>query len=119
MDAEWTNDRDSVLRLASDLRCPTLVIQGSQDAVVGPARGAAVADAIPHAQLITLDGCGHAPHLRDPVRTNLLIRDFVSSSGTAASVGLVLVLILAALRPNLLVLAGLIGLAGMLVSPRL
>jgi pimeloyl-ACP methyl ester carboxylesterase len=62
--------------------CPTLVIQGSQDAVVGPARGAAVADAIPHAQLITLEGCGHAPHLRDPVMTNLLIRDFVLRTGT-------------------------------------
>jgi pimeloyl-ACP methyl ester carboxylesterase len=78
MDAEWTNDRDSVVRLGAQVRCPALVIQGSQDAVVGPARGAAVADAIPHARLITLEGCGHAPHLRDPVRTNLLIRDFVS-----------------------------------------
>jgi pimeloyl-ACP methyl ester carboxylesterase len=39
MDAEWTNDRDSVLRLAAQVRCPTLVIQGSQDAVVGPAGG--------------------------------------------------------------------------------
>ena len=28
MDAEWTNDRDSVLRLAAQVRCPTLVIQG-------------------------------------------------------------------------------------------
>jgi pimeloyl-ACP methyl ester carboxylesterase len=81
MDAEWTNDRDSVLRLGTQVPCPTLVIQGSKDAVVGPARGAAVADAIPHAQLITLEGCGHAPHLRDPVMTNLLIRDFVSSGG--------------------------------------
>jgi pimeloyl-ACP methyl ester carboxylesterase len=79
MDAEWTNDRDSVLRLGAQVRCPTLVIQGTQDAVVGPARGAAVADAIPDAQLITLEGCGHAPHLRDPVITNLIIRDFVAS----------------------------------------
>ncbi len=78
LDAEWTNDRENVLRLGTQVRCPTLVIQGSQDAVVGPARGAAVADAIPHAQLITLKGCGHAPHLRDPVITNLLIRHFVS-----------------------------------------
>jgi pimeloyl-ACP methyl ester carboxylesterase len=78
LDAEWTNDRDSVLRLGAQVLCPTLVIQGSQDAVVGPARGAAVADAIPHAHLITLQGCGHAPHMRDPVITNLLIRDFVS-----------------------------------------
>jgi pimeloyl-ACP methyl ester carboxylesterase len=70
-----------VLRLSAQVRCPALVLQGSQDAVVGPARGAAVADAIPHAQLITLEGCGHAPHLRDPVRTNLLIRHFVSQGG--------------------------------------
>ena len=83
IDAEWTNDRDSVLRLGTQVLCPTLVIQGSQDAVVGPARGAAVADAIPHAQLITLEGCGHAPHLRDPVMTNLLIRDFaLRTAGT-------------------------------------
>jgi pimeloyl-ACP methyl ester carboxylesterase len=40
-----------------------------------------VADAIPHAQLITLEGCGHAPHLRDPVITNLLIRHYVSGLG--------------------------------------
>jgi pimeloyl-ACP methyl ester carboxylesterase len=32
---------------------------------------------MPHARLITLEGSGHAPHLRDPVVTNLLIRDFV------------------------------------------
>jgi pimeloyl-ACP methyl ester carboxylesterase len=79
LDAEWTNDRDSVLRLGAQVQCPALVLQGSQDAVVGPARGAAVADAIPHGQLITLEGCGHAPQLRDPVRTNLLIRHFVSA----------------------------------------
>ena len=87
MDAEWTNDRDSIVRLGAHVRCPTLVIQGSQDAVVGPARGAAVADAIPHAQLITLEGCGHAPHLRDPVITNLLIRHYVSGLGKPVASG--------------------------------
>ena len=76
MDAEWLNDRETVLRLCAQVRCPTLVIQGSQDAVVGPARGAAVAEAIPGAQLITLEGSGHGPHLRDPVKANLIIRDF-------------------------------------------
>jgi pimeloyl-ACP methyl ester carboxylesterase len=60
-----------------------MVIQGSMDAVVGPARGAAVAAAIPEARLITLEGCGHAPHLRDPVRVNLLLRDFVMRLGVA------------------------------------
>jgi pimeloyl-ACP methyl ester carboxylesterase len=78
MDAEWLNDRDSALRLCAKVPCPTLVIQGSEDAIVGRARGAAVAAAIPQARLITLEGSGHAPYLRDPVITNLLIRDFVS-----------------------------------------
>jgi pimeloyl-ACP methyl ester carboxylesterase len=78
MDAEWLNDRDSALRLCAKVPCPTLVIQGSEDAIVGRARGAAVATAIPQARLITLEGSGHAPQLRDPVITNLLIRDFVS-----------------------------------------
>ena len=77
MDAEWPNDRENALRLCAQVRCPTLVIQGSQDAIVGPARGAAVAEAIPHARLITLEGCGHAPHLRDAVLTNLLLREFI------------------------------------------
>jgi pimeloyl-ACP methyl ester carboxylesterase/predicted glycosyltransferase len=76
MDAEWFNDRDHALELCAQVRCPTLVIQGTADAIVGPARGAAVAAAIPQARLITLDGCGHAPQLRDPVRSNLIIRDF-------------------------------------------
>ncbi len=76
MDAEWLNDEETVLRRCAQIRCPTLVIQGTQDAVVGPARGAAVAAAIPGARLITFEGSGHGPHLRDPVRANLLIRDF-------------------------------------------
>ena len=85
MDAEWPNDRENALRLCAQVRCPTLVIQGSQDAIVGRARGAAVAEAIPHARLITLEGCGHAPHLRDPVITNLLLRDFIEPRRTPTS----------------------------------
>jgi pimeloyl-ACP methyl ester carboxylesterase len=81
MDTGWANDRDSALRLCRQVSCPTWVVQGSGDAVVGPARGAAVAAAIPDAQMITLEGCGHAPHLRDPIRMNLLLRDFVEALG--------------------------------------
>ena len=83
MDAAWLNDRETALRLCAQVRCPTLVIQGSADAVVGPARGAAVAAAIPGARLITFEGSGHAPHLRDPVAANLVIRDFACPAGPA------------------------------------
>ena len=76
IESEWPNDAEQSLSLCAQVRCPTLVIQGAEDAIVGPARGPAVAEAIPNARLITLDGCGHAPHLRDPVAANLIIRDF-------------------------------------------
>jgi pimeloyl-ACP methyl ester carboxylesterase/predicted glycosyltransferase len=76
MDAEWFNDEESALALCAQVRCPVLVVQGTRDAVVGAARGAAVATAIPNAVLVSLEGSGHGPHLRDPVKMNLLLRDF-------------------------------------------
>jgi pimeloyl-ACP methyl ester carboxylesterase/predicted glycosyltransferase len=57
---------------------PCLVIQGSEDAIVGPGAGPLLADALGHrARLVELAGSGHCPHARDPVKVNLLIRDFV------------------------------------------
>ena len=76
MASPWPNDRDTALALCARIQCPTLVVQGTQDEVVGPERGAAVAAAIPGAQLVTMAGSGHGPNLRDPVRTNLILRDF-------------------------------------------
>jgi pimeloyl-ACP methyl ester carboxylesterase len=52
--ADWPNDRENALRLCARVQCPTLVIQGTEDAIVGPARSAAVAAAIPGAQLVKL-----------------------------------------------------------------
>jgi pimeloyl-ACP methyl ester carboxylesterase/predicted glycosyltransferase len=75
-DAEWFNEAGSALALCARISCPTLVIQGTRDAVVGPARGPAVAAAIPGARLLEMEGSGHGPHLRDPVAANLAIRDF-------------------------------------------
>jgi pimeloyl-ACP methyl ester carboxylesterase len=62
------------------VRCPALVIAGTADAVTGPDRGIALAEAL-GADLVLLDGCGHAPHVRDPVRVNLLLRAFLSRTG--------------------------------------
>jgi pimeloyl-ACP methyl ester carboxylesterase len=42
------------------------------------ARGAALAEAT-GGRLVTLAGSGHCPHVRDPVRVNLLVREFVES----------------------------------------
>ena len=77
-DAEWLDERgEQALELCKQVPCRALVVQGSEDAIVGPARGAAVAAALPNARLVMFEGSGHAPHLRDPVKFNLVLRDFL------------------------------------------
>ena len=62
--------------------CPCLVIQGAEDAIVGPDAGRSLAAALgERATLVELGGSGHSPHVRDPVKVNLLIRDFLDSLG--------------------------------------
>jgi pimeloyl-ACP methyl ester carboxylesterase len=65
------------------VRCPTLVIHGDADAIRPHAQGAALAAAT-GGRLVTLAGAGHLPQARDPVRVNLLIREFVESLGGPA-----------------------------------
>jgi predicted glycosyltransferase len=54
-----------------------LVVQGTDDRIVGPERGPAVASAIPGARLLLMEGSGHCLHLRDPVRFNLELAGFL------------------------------------------
>jgi pimeloyl-ACP methyl ester carboxylesterase len=63
--------------LCARLHCPSLVIHGDADAIIPVARGAALAEAT-RGRLVTLEGAGHAPPARDPVKVNLLLRDFVA-----------------------------------------
>jgi pimeloyl-ACP methyl ester carboxylesterase/predicted glycosyltransferase len=58
-----------------EIRCPVLVVHGDQDAVFAYDTAVRLAEWL-HAELVTIHGGGHAPPLREPVVTNLLIRDF-------------------------------------------
>jgi pimeloyl-ACP methyl ester carboxylesterase/predicted glycosyltransferase len=69
-------DEEAARELCARIRCPVLVIQGTADAITGPGRGMALAEAT-RGDLVLLEGSGHGPHVRDPVRTNLLLRNFV------------------------------------------
>jgi pimeloyl-ACP methyl ester carboxylesterase len=62
--------------LARRVRCPVLVIHGEGDAIQSATRGIALAEHT-GGQLVLLEGSGHAPHVRDPVKVNVLLRDFV------------------------------------------
>ena len=69
--------RDETEQLCARIRCPVLVLHGDEDAVRPHVTGRAYAEAT-GGTLVTLEGAGHCPHVRDPVRVNLLLRDFVA-----------------------------------------
>jgi len=73
-------DAAATRRLAARVACPVLVMHGTQDAVRGYAEGEALARRTGGA-LVTLAGAGHFPHARDPVRVNLLIKQFADRVG--------------------------------------
>jgi pimeloyl-ACP methyl ester carboxylesterase len=62
--------------LAGRVRCPVLVIHGEEDAHGSMTRGIALAEDT-GGRLVLLEGSFHAPHVRDPVKVNLLLRDFI------------------------------------------
>src|SRR4051794_29761556 len=77
-------DEESVRELTDQVRCPVLVIHGRDDAIRPHDSGAALARMTGGA-LATLEGSGHAPQGRDPVKVNILLRDFVEPRRPAPS----------------------------------
>ncbi len=69
--------------LCGRVRCPTLVIHGDQDMVRSHGQGVALAEAT-GARMVTIEGGGHLPVATDPVRINLLLRDFLCPPPPAA-----------------------------------
>jgi pimeloyl-ACP methyl ester carboxylesterase/predicted glycosyltransferase len=71
-------DADTFRELCACISCPTLVVQGTEDNVTPQHHGLALAEAIgPNASVVLLDGGGHRPDVRDPVKFSLLLREFV------------------------------------------
>lgn len=64
------------VRLARGVKCPVLVIHGEDDEIVLHANGAALAQ-LAGGRLLTMEGSGHGPHLRDPVAVNVALREFL------------------------------------------
>ena len=73
--APGLRDEAHVRELAAEIRCPVLVIHGREDRIRSHDSGALLAE-LTRGTLVTIEGSGHAPHARDPVKVNLLLRDF-------------------------------------------
>ena len=61
------------------VRRPVLVVHGDEDAIHPLADGAR-SPSSSGGELVTMEGSGHAPHVRDPVKVSLLLRDFIGRS---------------------------------------
>jgi pimeloyl-ACP methyl ester carboxylesterase len=48
------------------IRCPTMVLRGTDSDLLLPSMAAEMASRGPHAQIVEISGCGHAPALLDP-----------------------------------------------------
>lgn len=65
---------------ARQVRCPVLLIHGTKDGRVPYMYADELLRLLPQARLVTIEGGGHFPIARDPVRTNLLIREFLAET---------------------------------------
>lgn len=79
--APATVDVQTLRTMCASIRCPVLVIQGLAERITHPSQGIGVAEAIPGAHLELLEGAGHIPNARHPVRVNLAIRAFIGRLG--------------------------------------
>ena len=66
--------------------CPVLIVHGERDAIIPPANSRHMAAALPGTELIELQGCGHALHIRDAVRFNLVIGEFLAATARSLQV---------------------------------
>ncbi len=68
--------------LCAQVRCPVVVVHGSDDRIRPHAVGERLAE-LTGGSLVTIEGGGHGPQGRDPVVVNRLIKDFVDRTHPA------------------------------------
>jgi pimeloyl-ACP methyl ester carboxylesterase/predicted glycosyltransferase len=73
----WESEEDA-RALCSRVRCPVLVVHGDLDGCQTRDRASAVAE-LTGGVLVTMEGTGHFPQARQPVKVNGLMREFAES----------------------------------------
>jgi len=69
--------RDDVLHELHRIEAPALVVVGSEDASLPPARSRAIADRLPNAEIIEIEGAGHLSTLEQPAAVNRALLGFL------------------------------------------
>jgi pimeloyl-ACP methyl ester carboxylesterase len=69
----------SIPERAAEVRVPTLVIWGREDALLPVALADSFVNAIPGARKVVIEGCGHLPQEERPAELAALLEEFLSS----------------------------------------
>lgn len=69
--------RPDMLDALRAVRCPTLIVVGAEDAATTPEDGRRLAEAIPGARLVLIDGAGHMSNWEQPEAFNQAVRSFL------------------------------------------
>ena len=72
-------ERPDMTSALAEIRCPTLVIVGQEDAISPPAEMGAIARAIPGAKFIDIPAAGHMAPLENPTAVNAAIAEFIAT----------------------------------------
>lgn len=71
------SERDDISGRLAEIRVPALVIHGEQDVAIGLDRAQALAAGLPNAELVVIEGAGHASNLTHPELVNPHIERFL------------------------------------------
>ena len=73
-------DHDDMRARLGGSTTPSLFIHGTDDRMTSHQSAQLAHDAMPTSELVLIDGAGHGPHARYPVRINQLIIDFIDNA---------------------------------------
>ena len=65
---------------AAAVRCPTLILCGSEDRITPPSLSEQLKDIIPHAALVEIAGAGHLSNLEQPAIFNRVVERFLDGT---------------------------------------
>ena len=75
--------RTPLADLLGRVHVPTLLVHGTKDAIRSVKVSEAIHAAIDGSVFVPIEGAGHSPQVRDPVRVNVLVRDFLEPARPA------------------------------------
>lgn len=73
--------RDDISDKISQIKCPALVIHGSEDIAITPDRARKMHDSLVDSRMVLIEGETHAPNMTKPKEVNAEISKFFKEIG--------------------------------------